>query len=301
MSNYYKKFGQLHIRTFKGANQTNEVILKPKEDYNLLDGKIMTLNNNKQVVLGTYAIGKGSSSGMYFSTLKNGNQDITKYYNFTDFNNFFSYLSEKKQEKIERKKERAKARDKELDFSYQLLVHDLIFKNNEYIMVAEAYYATYRVETYYTSVPNGNGGFSTVMQTRTVFDGWLYSHAVIAGFDENGNKLWDNSFEMGDFKTFRLKERVKVNNKGEKIELIYAGAGNTIYTKTIKGSNIIDEKESSKIENLLEDDEFKIGISTSMENWYDNYFIASGLSKIKNKELENNKKRKVFYINKIEY
>ena len=261
----------------------------------------MTLNNNKQVVLGTYAIGKGSSSGMYFSTLKNGNQDITKYYNFTDFNNFFSYLSEKKQEKIERKKERAKARDKELDFSYQLLVHDLIFKNNEYIMVAEAYYATYRVETYYTSVPNGNGGFSTVMQTRTVFDGWLYSHAVIAGFDENGNKLWDNSFEMGDFKTFRLKERVKVNNKGEKIELIYAGAGKTIYTSAIKGSNIIDEKESSKIENLLEDDEFKIGISTSMENWYDNYFIASGLSKIKNKELENNKKRKVFYINKIEY
>ena len=38
---------------------------------------------------------------------------------------------------------------------------------------------------------------------------------------------------------------------------------------------------------------------SNIDYWYDNYFIAYGIQKIKNKSGDVQKKRKVYFINKI--
>ena len=110
------------------------------------------------------------------------------------------------------------AKGKKLRYNYNLITHDIIEMNEQYVLVGEAYYATYRTETYYTTDSKGN----MVMQTRTVFDGFQYSHAVVAGFDKKGNKLWDNTFEMWlSHKPYFAKKYITVSTTDDKINLLF--------------------------------------------------------------------------------
>ena len=49
-------------------------------------------------------------------------------------------------------------------------------------------------------------------------------------------------------------------------------------------------------------DKIKWNSNSSIEYWYDDYFLAFGIVKIKNKEKKGDeRKRTVFYVNKIAY
>ena len=144
----------------------------------------------------------------------------------------------KQQERMESKIQKRKKQGKDLRLQYRLLVHDIIQRNGQYIMIAEAYYPEYRNNNNYYGSPMMGGfgmgggfgigfgspwGYSPYSNYRSypVFDGYVYPHAVIAGFDMQGNLLWDNSFEINDVKTFVLKEKVKVSIKESAIKTKY--------------------------------------------------------------------------------
>jgi hypothetical protein len=300
VSNLLKKSGLMYVQTFKDGKRILETPLTPKDGYNLLDGKVNHVDKDTKVVIGTYAIGKGGASGIYYCKLVDNQQTSMKYYNFSDFTNFFNYLSDKSKEKVEKKIEQAKEKGKEYDLSYSLLVHDLIQQNGELILVAEAYYPTYRTEYYTTTVADANGSMHTVNQSRQVFDGYRYSHAVVAGFDGDGIKQWDNTFEMGDFKSFLLSDRiaVKVNPDGD-IQLVY-GFGSELRSKTIVGNKVIDKKQAARIENDNPDSKIKSSTVSDIAVWYGDYFLASGYQTIKDDE-KGKKKHKVFYFTRLKY
>ncbi|MCF8296715.1 MAG: hypothetical protein K9J13_04145, partial [Saprospiraceae bacterium] len=126
--------------------------LKSKSSNDLLDGKIMQVDEKEKIFIGTYSklngkkkMGSGYADGMCFSKIVDNQQDFIKYYDFTDFDNFYASVSARFKKKIDRKKKRGK----DVSVGFLLLVHDeIIVRNDEYIMIGEAYYPEYHTESY---------------------------------------------------------------------------------------------------------------------------------------------------------
>lgn len=297
-----------------GSDQTDHdfTLGVTAEDKWLLNASVRNLDGGRQLVIGTYSKAKGGGSqGVYMAKFNAGQREFIKFYSFIDFENFLKYLPEKAQERVEKRIEKQKEKGKDPSVSYRLLVHDIIVKNGEYIFIGEAYYPVYhsephtttRVETYSTV---GAGG-QTTSQTRTVtvteyrqvFDGFRFTHALVAGFDEQGTKKWDNCFEMGDIQTYSLREKIKIDQAGDKTGMAYV-IGNRIVSKYIDGNKVVEGKTAELYKTMQSGDKLKATYST-IEAWYDHYFIGWGYQRIRNTDNADKVLRKVYFANKFGY
>jgi len=289
---------QLLTKTFDIiTKEGQEFVVKPSDEYDLLNGKVTSLNEHDKLVIGTYGFrNRLESQGMFVGGYVGGREVIKKYHRFTEMNNFFGFLSENEQQRIANKISKKSKKGKELKLRYRLLVHEAIVHNDEYIMLGEAYYPTYRTERYRRYGPRGY-----YYDTRTVFDGYKFTHAVVAAINKRGDLSWDNSFKINDTKTFQLKERVKLLVKEETLTLIYNIEGE-VYQLQIKNGKEIEGTRSDLLAKKHDHDRVKLSDTGDAEYWYDNNFLVWGYQKIKNYEGEGDKiKRNVFYINKLSY
>jgi hypothetical protein len=140
--------------------------------------------------------------------------------------------------------------------------------------------------------------------TVQVFDGWRYTHAIVAGFDKSGNKIWDGGFEINDILSFELKERVKVLTNNNDVVLVY-NYGGKVHSKAVGDNALGEEKTSADLETNYDKDKVTDNWGSDIDFWYDSYMIAFGYSKIKNtdkgKTKSSKNRRTVFYFNKIAY
>lgn len=287
--------------------------LKGTYDFSQAGEEIITsatasyISEGKYVLTGTYSKkNRHTSEGMFFSTIQDGEIQNISFYNFLDLDNFLNYLPERKQKKIEKKKKRKNDKGKEWSVRYFLASHNIIEVDDGYIFLAEAYYPTYRQESY-TTTSFTNGIASTTTHYRTVFDGYQYTHALIAKFDTSGNKEWDQCFKMYPaYKPFYVKRFINITEqKQDAVKLVYA-SGSSIYSKEIGfDGEITQEEESEEISTGNETDKMKRSFS-NISFWYDKYFIAYGFQTIKDEDKEKKKgigkrKRKVFFVNKVAF
>lgn len=326
----------LVVKSFDdNGRQDSQVILEPEEEFALLNGKLSPLSDTTQLMIGTYgyrsmqSATKGPvSQGIYMSQITPEEVLPTRYYSFTDFKNFFSFMSPRDQERKERQIQRKKEKGDDLKLNYQLLVHDLIPQGDQFILVAEAFQPTFRSQNNYpyggmgSPFGFGGGGFGSSMYSpygwgwglwsmnswysgsrgffgnnQQVFDGWQYTHAVVAGFDKKGNLLWDNSFEIDNVKTMKLKEKVRTSMRDGLVTLFYSNNG-TIRSKAVKGNLVVEGAQDKSIPTQKDGDKIRRNTNDDLEYWYDNYFLAWGYQRIQN---EADGRRNVFYLNKIAF
>ncbi len=326
---YLKRYSE------KGDELTKTTIQGDKKE-ELVTSRVLNLNDVEQILIGTYktatppkkyfnpgsekAMAYGTDAeGMFFSKINGGSQKYIKYYSFKDFKRFYELatqygvrkMSERQKEKLDKK-----LADENYILKYRLLVHEIIVKNDQYIMVAEAYFPQYHTETYQVYVPGnqtqtrdaqGNTTTHTTLphyetHYRTVFDGFRFTHAIVAGFDKEGNKIWDNSFEIEDILAPKLTQMVRVMPGDNETVMVYA-LGGSIKSKVISGNTLVDGKTSTKIDTGKEGDKVKGNAENSIEYWYDNYFVSFGYQRIKNDDAKKGeeKRRRVYYFNKIAY
>lgn len=298
-----KKESDLHvIRLNHFGEKKDQFNLTTNIDKNIVEITASKVKNDKYVYTGTYSSkSSNSSQGLFFCTARKGKVENIKFYNFLDLKNFLSFLPEKKQKKIKKKQKKRTKNGKELSINYRISPHDIIETEDGYLFLGEAYYPTYRTETY-TTTEYKNGQSVTVTKTRTVFDGYQYTHATLAKFNKKGNLLWDQNFEMWpSYKPFFIKRFISIPEKNKNsIKLVFSDR-NTINTKSFYFDGKI--KKDSKSDEILtgrDGDNIRYSFS-NLDFWYDNYFLAYGNQKIKNKEKKGKKKRKVFFISKIQY
>ena len=336
-SNEYKKEYKTIVKSFgrEGEETKQSQVIAPK-DKRLLTGKLTSMAGNEDLIIGTYGLKSGGnkeySQGMYLSKISLGQPTpiFTRYISFTDFKNFFKGLPARERDRKEKQAQRAKSKGNDLKLEYRLLVHDVIEKNGQYIVVAESYYPTYRNNnSYYGSPYGGYGGFGSGIGISfggfgfgsgggygyspygygynpygyggrgQIFDGYQYTHAVIAGFDKDGKLLWDNVLELNDVKLMTLKEQVKINFSGDNIVLAYSFKGR-LKSKIIRGNQVVEGKGDVPIATEYEDDKIKKNQVSNVEFWYDNYFLAWGFQRISNNRNQDVKgTRNVLYCNKI--
>jgi hypothetical protein len=271
-------------------------------EHNLVDLSCTKLDNTRYTVSGTYSSKSTyAAEGLFFGIVEGEEFEFIKTYNFLDLKNFLDYLPQKRKEKLEKKKKKKNSKGKEFKLSYRIAEHEVIQVEDGYVFLGEAFYPTYRTETYTTTSAGPNGQTITTTHTRTVFDGYQYTHAVVAKFQLDGSLEWDECFELSPgYKPFYVKRFISVQKHGtDAIKMVYASQAK-IYSKVVDfDGEILQKSESEKIKPMKEGDITKVS-QTNLDYWYDDYFISYGAQKIKNKSAEV-KKRKVYYLVKIRY
>ena len=337
---------QLILKSFdEDGNQVSQVLMKPNDEYAMMNAKSAQINDSLQVVVGTYGhkntIGssKGpSSQGLYFQSFIDGELSNSSYTSFTKFSNFFNFLSPKQIERQAKKIKDKEEKGEDLRLDYRLLMHDIIRKGDHYIVVAEAFYPDYK---YANFGPYGGGYFPgmTTMSgfyspwsmmynpyrwgygnyglyspfssyyspwgyrgynyygNQQQFDGWVYTHAVIAELDAQGNLLWDHCISLHDLKEPKLIQKLKTSVQEDQIILSYS-KDNQIISKIIRDHGATETENTLDIETNLEGDRVKKSADSDLTYWYNTYFLAYGTQNIVN---QTEGKRQVFYLNKIQF
>ncbi len=335
---YSVKKGRSSYMAVKRINPNGKIVeqltIEPEEDYGLLTGKLFSLNDGTQLMIGNYGFrgyqsnGGPMSQGLYISKVDGETPEYLKMHSFTDFKNFFKFLPPKQQEKIEKKIKKKKGKGDDLRLNYRVLVHDIIKKDNQYILVAEVFYPEFRNNNTYGSPFYGSAfgspfgyGYSSLNAIRFAryyglnswawnpwmysnygnnnqqFDGFKYTHAIVAGFDLDGKLIWDNSFSFDNVKSMELKEKVKIRYEGDEIALVYSNKGK-LATKIVRGSEVVEGIKTIDIDTQKEGDKVRDTATDDIEYWHLNYYLAWGYQRIANRTEGS---RRVFYLNKIAF
>jgi hypothetical protein len=305
-----------------------QVAVDPEEDYSLLSGRLQVLNDSVRIVIGTYgyrnmqSTNNAASQGLYISKFIDKELAFTSYHSFTDFKNFFNFMNERQQEKIEKRIRKKKESGDDLKLNYRLLVHDIVPKNNNFLLVAEVFYPEYRYQNpnmmgglgYGSMIgyPFGMGLYNPYLwnpmyggrgYNQQIFDGFTYTHAVVADVDQNGKLLWDNSISFDNVKSMELREKIKVQTfSNGNSKLVYSHNG-AIRSKIIKGNQVVDSDRVIPNETNVEGDKVRKTSTDDIDYWYGNFYLAWGEQRIINAagDPQTRGRRNVFYLNKIAY
>jgi hypothetical protein len=236
----------------------------------------------------------------------NGKQTYCKLVPFSSFKNFkLSIFNENKVKAMsDRKKKRVAKYDDMLQGTIEFSFHNLLVRENEMLVFAEPYYPTYHTETVRTVDAQGRGTTTTI----TVFDGYKFMGALVMAFDMEGNMKWENGFKIENgplsFSTAHKFDFYEMEDGGIKVLF---GSRNSVFSKIIYNDNVESEKELLKIKSNANDKKVTNYESTKsdlngIDYWYDNFYLAHGIQKIKSdtKNAKNKKNRSVYYLNKIE-
>jgi hypothetical protein len=242
-------------------------------------------------------------------------------------------LGEKQKNKQEKKIKTKEDKGEELRLDYRLLMHEIIKKGDHYIVVAESFYPDYKYanfspwggagamfgggllspwnmlynpyrwgygnyglyspfSSYYS--PWGYRGFNSFSNTQQ-FDGWIYTHAVIAELDEKGNLLWDHSIDLNNIKEDKLIQKIKTSLHGDVLTLSYQ-RGNNIISKYISAQGQAGEEKVQELITQNDGDKIRSQEKSDLNFWYGNNFLASGNQIINNLE---EGRRAVYFLTKI--
>ena len=281
---------------YKDGKKTNEMLLKSTdEDKYIVSAFASHLKDGSYLISGTYGNNSNkrsvTSTGIFIMNKGiNGETKFLKYINYLDIKNFTSYLSERKQEKIEKKAEKKAAQNKEYEINYLMTPHNIIEQNGEYVLVGEAFYPTYEQRCEYYTGANG----TQTMRCYQVFDGYQYTHYFMLGFDNQGQTLWSNSAPLGIIeKPFQVVHYLSINQNNPFVQIIYS-TWNSIILHNYKAG----EEVSNNTILFTEENEKLLNSISRTSSWYKDTFISYGRQKIKDKE--EHEKREIFFIEKIQ-
>lgn len=275
----------------------NSIVINENGERKISMIRGINLGENQYAFTGGYGLNyfPESTVGICYFRAKNNAIEVSKYFNYLDFENYLKYLPESTQQRIQKKKDKKEARGKELEFTTGSIFHPLQVCSDGIILLTECYFATYRTVTTYI---NGRPSSSQV------FDGFQYTHGVLVKITDEGKVEWDNIFELSPkTKPYYPRTFITVNQDISKdITMVYS-TGLNIYRKSFNLGGTVRSSDDKTIDGTEKDGD-KVRYSFSnVEFWYDNYFLMSGYQKIKNAERDENGKkvREVLFMNKIEF
>lgn len=257
-----------------------------------------SLGNGKDLILGTYGLnGERESSGLFAQSLSSdGTRKSTDFYHFLDLQHASALLSEKDVISLKKKalKKNKTGGDYPLDFN--LLLHEVFLWKDDFILCGEIYNPQYHTESF-TDFDFYGRPYSN---SYSVFDGYRFTHAVIAGFSREGLLKWDNSLDFRNLVSFELNNKLCLFPAGENLVLCYLSDGRIGY-KIIHAKEVVEKPEFIPVEMLHPGDKLMTETRSRMIPWYGSYFLCSGYQEIKNVSLDSNNKRLVFYFVKIRF
>ena len=246
-------------------------------DEKMFDVKTAVIDN-KILVSGTFAkTNSDYAQGIFFAELVSDEVVNPKFFNFLQLKNFSTYLTDKAQGAIERKNEKLANKDAELYINTFALVHTVLKSADGYTITCEMY------------VPNYVSG-SLV--------NYYYTHAVILKLNIAGKLQWDQSIKLEtDLGDTYLRQIVATNESSTGDISMSFVKRNTLTTKSMDKNGKVIKEKSLDIKSLSSaDTKTRRNIST-VDPWYENYFLASGFQRVASKSTK--EKKDIYYMNKL--
>lgn len=243
----------------------------------LISGQIIKLPNNRLVLAGNYGLHCSDySSGFYILPLESNSK--IQYFLFSDLQNFYAYLPEKRQEKIKNRISKRKSKGKDLNIRYRLNLHAPTEINNKINILAEVYYPEFKSTPFLM-----RNSFQT-LQNNVIFNkdfnNYKFTHALICTFDFNGNKEWDYSIGLNNLESTILNQKVQISGLGENYLVAYP-KDNFIITGTIGKNMELKEFNSFDLKTLKSDNNIA-DINVDIMAWFKNTYLAYGEKTLKN-------------------
>lgn len=257
-----------------------------------ISGKVLTMQNSAPILLGNYAEGCSPLSiGFYMQRLTADAK--LQYIDFSDLDNFFSFLNAKKEEKIKTRIRLKKQKGKEVKLRNRLLLHDIIPNAEGWIMVAEVFFPEYKAP------PNSNfNSWRSYRIGNDTYNNFRYTHAILCGFDHSGKLLWDNSVSLKDVESNELNPKVQITNQNDFHVLAFPD-GDLIKTVIVRKDEKIKDLESFDLKTSSETEKITDTERTNLIAWYGHSFLAYGYQSIRKENSLVN--REVFSISKLTY
>ncbi|WP_025763678.1 hypothetical protein [Dyadobacter tibetensis] len=281
------------IRTYNYEGKLLKKTTLSDPRYSVISGQIVPLNEDDSYLIGNYSIGCTEySQGLYVTHIKDNDPGKPEFIAFSQLQNFFNYLKPKRKAKVLQRIGKREQLGKENKFRYRLLVHDLIQRENEIVLVAEVYYPNQR-----TATPIVSSGLSRQYYGRTL-EGYKYTHAIVCAFDREGKFLWDNCIAIKDLESYELQEMVQVTPVKDYFILAYPQEGE-IHTEVIRRNEVVATSEKFKITPKAEGEKVLNDADSYLSPWYGQYFLAYGTQRVGSSSTVNG--REVYFINKFTY
>lgn len=305
--------GQLKLSVFNydGTAMETADFSKMSKKKEINTAEILFSGTGKGLIFGVYGSSenRGRSSemrdqnplaaGYYVAGFENNQNTFVKYYNFSEFRDFFRYINGDDAVRLKKrnflKGKNKDKEDRETALNYHMLVHPVQRNDSSYILTGEAYYPEYHTITNMMYDYYGR----PIPTSYSVFDGYRYAVAFIASFDSSGAMQWSNGMEMRGILTNLLNKKSLSVFDGNDVLMMYNAEG-ALAMKTIRGNEVLEQIDVSQIGMLYGNDKVVKDYLSTIEPWYDNFFIAYGYHSIRNNDISNSR-RTVFYINKIAY
>ncbi len=256
-------------------SQSGEVIQKATiqgENGNYpMNARIFRLPNKEYFLTGTYRNPSGKL-GVYSSKLQDGKKSFIK---FVDFETLF--------------KESNLTADqlKVLTAQYTYSLHQIEFKENQFVIAGEFYRPEFKTTTeYLNNQNNGFGGNNTGFgrnngyydpygnnrqtQTKQVFVGYRYASGLVYAFDNEGNLKTNNVIGL-DKLTREISESFAFSSNNE---LALCKSGKIVVTRLDDPG--IQQTYSLTAESTA-NNKAGLPVYNSVKHWYDNIFIATGV------------------------
>lgn len=269
--------------------------------------RFATTGENRSLILGTYAESltktarsgrnKPATTGLFSCEVNNGIPESVKTWHYTDL-----MCADKLVGKSEIIQLKNKARKKNRDINrysldYQVVMGDIKPVGDEYLLSLEIFDPQYHSESF-TDFDFYGRPYSN---SYNVFDGYLFSQAIVACFDYKGNLQWDNNMYFRNLLTMELAPKLMVHpgKQGEMV-LLYLSEGK-VGSKIIKGATETAPVDYSPLALMWPEDKLIAETKGTIRNWHGNYFLAGGYQEIKNIGNSTPGKRLVYYFSKVEY
>ena len=238
------------------------------------------------------------AAGYFVAGFENDQNTFVKYYNFSEFRDFFRYVNGEDAIRLKKRsllKGKNKDEDRESALNYHMLIHPVQQRDSSFILAGEAYYPEYHTITNMLYDYYGR----PIPTSYSVFDGFRYAVAFIASFDSSGTMRWSNGMEIRGVLTNLLNKKFSSVFDGSDVVMMYNAEG-SLAMKTIRGNEVIEQSAVTPIGMLHANDKVVKDYLSTVAPWYDDFYIAYGYHSIRNNDLSNSR-RTVFYINKIAY
>lgn len=284
---------QFTLKTYSYEGKLLNVVAVGDKQKTPITGKILNTDKGNAILLGNYAEGCSPLSiGIYVQNLSNDSK--IQYIDFSDLNNFFSFMNPKREEKMLSRIKLRKQKGKEVKLRNRLLLHDIISTSEGWVMVAEIFYPEYKA-------PTVNGSLSNWRNYRIgndVYNNFRYTHAILCGFDHNGKLLWDNSISLKDVESNELNPKVQITRQND-FHIVAYPDEELIRTVVLKDSEKVKNLETFDLKANTETEKITNTERTNLVAWYGHSFLAYGYQSIRRENLVSN--REVFSISKLTY
>jgi hypothetical protein len=183
------------------------------QNYNFNNVLIKSIESKKKLVLGTFAHHCSNfPQGAFSLAFSPSNPEFLqpKFFRFVDLVNFYSHLP-KRQEQLKEAASRKRKRGREHKLYNKMIFHNKVYDVPQGVVLSvEGYGESYKVFN--------NSNQRSVTQ---VFDGYIPRYATLIGFDEDGNKKWDNYIKFSNIKNMTLRPNVQLGSLGDSLVLTY--------------------------------------------------------------------------------